>query len=104
LIPFLRNGLTLAANPIKLYEYFSYGLPVVSSRLPEVEMFGDLVYVADSPEDFADKLDTAAAERDESARSCRVAIAGKETWADRVLKLQAAFGKFSNQPASPDAV
>ncbi len=31
-------------------------------------------------------------------------MAGKETWADRVLKLQEAFGKLSSQQASPDAV
>src|SRR5262249_52885783 len=42
LIPFQVTPLTLATNPIKLYEYFSLGMPVVSSRLPEVEAFKDL--------------------------------------------------------------
>ena len=49
MIPFLVNDLTVATNPIKLYEYFSAGLPVISSRLPEVELYPDLVYIADSP-------------------------------------------------------
>src|SRR5262249_14601622 len=49
LIPFLVTPLTLATNPIKLYEYFSCGIPVVSSRLPEVEQFGGLAYFAATP-------------------------------------------------------
>jgi glycosyltransferase involved in cell wall biosynthesis len=41
LIPFLVNDLTRAVNPIKLREYLSAGLPVVSTPLPEIVPFAD---------------------------------------------------------------
>jgi glycosyltransferase involved in cell wall biosynthesis len=43
LIPFVINDFTSAINPLKLYEYLAVGLPVVSTRLPELERFGGLV-------------------------------------------------------------
>jgi hypothetical protein len=94
LIPFLRNELTVAANPIKLYDYFGYGLPVVSSDLPEVRMFGDLVYISRNPVDFAEKVEAAAAECDPSARQRRMDIACVETWTARAMALQTAFGRL----------
>lgn len=94
LIPFLRNELTLAANPIKLYEYFGHGLPVVSSDLPEVRMFGDLVYISRDSMDFAGKVEAAAAERDPSARQRRIDVARAETWTARAVALQTAFEKL----------
>ena len=94
LIPFLRNELTLAANPIKLYEYFSLGLPVVSTRLPEVELFGDLVYLADDPQSFASQVERAAEETGESLRERRMAIARQESWAARAEQLLVAFERI----------
>jgi len=91
LIPFLRNELTVAANPIKLYEYFSFGLPVVSARLPEVEMFGDLVYLAGDPGQFAEQVERAACEEDPSLRRRRMEIAQRESWAGRARQFQEAF-------------
>ncbi|MDH3223057.1 MAG: glycosyltransferase [Gemmatimonadota bacterium] len=40
LVPFRVNELTRAVNPIKLREYLSAGIPVVATRLPEVEAMG----------------------------------------------------------------
>lgn len=47
LIPFRIQGLTLSSCPIKLFEYFAMGKPVVSTKLDEVEKFKELTYIAD---------------------------------------------------------
>ena len=82
MIPFLVNDLTVATNPIKLYEYFSAGLPVVSSRLPEVELFPDLVYIADTPQEFSAVL-AQAVQEDVSLSTRRVSVSRRETWSAR---------------------
>jgi hypothetical protein len=87
MIPFLINDLTLATNPIKLYEYFSVGLPVVSARLPEVELYGDLVYLADSPAGFSTMSSAAMGEQDASLRHRRIDTARRETWQARAEHL-----------------
>jgi O-antigen biosynthesis protein len=87
-IPFLRNDLTVAANPIKLYEYFSCGLPVVSTRLPEVEQFADLVYLADNATDFTSQLERAAMENSAELRSRRREVALQENWISRAEQLR----------------
>jgi glycosyltransferase involved in cell wall biosynthesis len=87
LIPFRVNELTRATDPIKLYEYFSYGLPVISSRLPEVERFGDLVYVASNPEEFGAQVERALNESGVTLRERRLRIAEQETWLARARSL-----------------
>lgn len=87
LIPFVVNELTRAANPIKLYEYFSVGLPVASARLPEVEQFGELAYFGDSASSFADTVRAALAEDDPGKRARRIRVAEAETWEDRAERL-----------------
>jgi hypothetical protein len=52
LIPFRLNELTRAVNPIKLREYMSAGLPVVSTALPEVLRYRDFVSIAENAGDF----------------------------------------------------
>jgi O-antigen biosynthesis protein len=91
LIPFLVNGLTVATNPIKLYEYFSYGMPVVSARIPEVEAFGDLVYTASTPAEFAVQVRRALAEDDPARRARRMAIARQENWTARATAILTAL-------------
>lgn len=91
LIPFLLNDLTRATNPIKLYEYFSFGLPVVSTRLPEVETFADEVYLCSGPGEFAAQVRRAMLEENEGRRGRRKRIAETETWLARAKALTVAF-------------
>lgn len=87
MIPFLVNDLTLATNPIKLYEYFGAGLPVVSSRLPEVELYAELVYLADTPAAFSAVAENAMRESEASLRQRRILAARQETWSARAERL-----------------
>lgn len=87
MIPFLRNDLTAATNPLKLYEYFAVGLPVVSTALPEVELYKDLVYLANTPTEFSAMVAKAFHESDSSLRRARQEVALRETWAGRAQRL-----------------
>ena len=91
LIPFLRNDLTMGTNPIKLYEYFSYGLPVVGTALPEMEEFKALLYLYEEPHEFTAQLEKAVAEKDAFLRQSRIGIAHRESWNARVSQLLAGF-------------
>ncbi len=94
LIPFRIEPLTLMTNPIKLYEYLSLGLPVVSSPLPEAQAMEDLVYIADSPEAFAKQVATALREQDCPRRARRKELARHESWTARAAELLAEFVKL----------
>src|SRR5207248_1402000 len=97
MIPFRLTPLTLAVNPIKLYEYLACGLPVVSSALPEVRSFSDVVYIAQGSKDFVAKLELALTEPARRDESRRLAVR-RETWLDRCLQIEpfltSSRGKF----------
>lgn len=96
LIPFRINPLTLMTNPIKLYEYFSCGLPVVSTPLPEAQAMGDLVYVGANPADFARQVGRALKEDEPQQRARRREIALRESWTARARDISAEFGALTN--------
>lgn len=86
-IPFQRIPLTEATNPVKLYEYFACGMPVVSTRLPEVERYAGLVQLFDSPDGFTAAVERAMDEKDPGKRSARRAVAEREGWSVRCRDL-----------------
>ena len=90
-IPFLRMPLTLATNPLKLYEYFCLGIPVVSTRLPEIELFHDLVYLSEGADDFVRQLELAVTQDNPELRARRKAAAGYNTWRARCEQLNQRF-------------
>ena len=56
LIPFVLNDITLATSPLKLFEYFAGGKPVITTPLPECKVFPEVNIVRDARE-FAEALD-----------------------------------------------
>ncbi len=95
LLPFRVIELTLATNPVKVYEYLSAGRPVVSVDLPEIVQFGDLVYRAATREGFLDAVTSAMAEAGEDAMvGARRQFAAAQTWDRRALELDAAIAEL----------
>lgn len=84
IIPFRLTDLTRAVNPIKLREYLSAGLPVVSTPLPEVAPYRHLVRVADTPEAFVGACEAALIEAQADVtgrvRLARHDAMRQETW------------------------
>jgi hypothetical protein len=80
LIPFQVNELTIASNPLKLLEYLAFGLPVVSTDLPEVRKLQEVVYIAKGREDFINLIQEAIREDNSSKMQKRREIASKYSW------------------------
>ena len=92
LLPFRISPLTLATNPVKVYEYLSAGRPVVSVDLPEIRQFGDLVQVAGDREAFVAAVGEALfGPRDSAKIARRQAFAAEQTWAHRGAELMRAI-------------
>ncbi len=88
LIPFVLNELTDAVNPIKLREYLSAGLPVVSTALPEVVALGavDGLAVAADHQGFLDAVASAlASPRSVEGRRHASRAVATEGWGGRCL-------------------
>jgi len=86
-IPFRIEELTLKANPLKLREYLAAGLPVVSSDLPEVRKYSDVVRLAAGAEGFLREIEAALGERSEAAARARVEAMKHESWEARVEEI-----------------
>ena len=87
IIPFRIEELTLKANPLKLREYLAAGLPVVSSDLPEVRKYSDLVRLATGPDGFIRAIEAALADRSVPAARARVDAMKHESWEARVEEI-----------------
>lgn len=83
IIPFKINKLTKAAHPIKIYEYFAAGKPVVTTNMPELVMMKDLCYVVHDKNDFLAKLDIALVENNKDLVKKRMEYAEMNTWEKR---------------------
>ena len=87
IIPFRVDDLTTKANPLKLREYLAAGLPVVSSDLPEVRKYADVVRIAAGADGFIDAIEASLGERGEVAARTRIEAMKNESWEARVEEI-----------------
>jgi GT2 family glycosyltransferase len=95
LLPFKVIPLTLATNPVKVYEYLGAGKPVVAVDLPEMQQFGDLVYRAEAHDAFVARVRDAMREDSAGLAPMRMAFASEQTWVHRAEELDAAIASLA---------
>jgi GT2 family glycosyltransferase/glycosyltransferase involved in cell wall biosynthesis len=84
LLPFRVVPLTLATNPVKVYEYLAAGKPVVAVDLPEMAHFGGLVATAATRVEFVARIgETLAQPVDRARTAARRDYATTHTWQRR---------------------
>ncbi|MBU7317242.1 glycosyltransferase [Paenibacillus oleatilyticus] len=86
-IPFRITPVTVAANPVKAYEYLAAGKPVISTALPECQGMAPHVDIAESRGDFIRKVAERLDEPGDGA--ARISYALNHTWERRAREIDA---------------
>ncbi len=87
LLPYKLNTQVINSNPKKLREYLAGGKPVVSVRVREVEKYGEMVEIVDSPDDFVKAIRRAIDNDNESDRNRRIEAMREESWEQKVERI-----------------
>lgn len=88
IIPYRIDERMQFVNPLKLREYLSAGLPVVSTPVPEVRRYPALARIAATPDGFIAAVEQALREGTPERRAARSAAMATETWAARVATVE----------------
>jgi len=94
LIPYCVNDVTEAVYPVKLHEYLILGKPVVSTNLPELRPFVNVVRIAKTKGEFVRAIRRTLKENNEDSRKKRVEIAKENSWEKRVDQIKRIVTKY----------
>lgn len=82
LIPFTGSSISMTTNPVKVFEYFALGKPVVSSPLRELRGYANegILRVAEGEREFASAIRESLGKSDPHQSERRRAIARAHSW------------------------
>jgi glycosyltransferase involved in cell wall biosynthesis len=101
LIPYLLEGYTLTAYPLKLHEYLAAGRAIVSTALPELRPFSHVVRIAETRAEFISQIREALHDHGPQAIGARVAVARENTWENRVADMYRILQPFLSGSETP---
>jgi glycosyltransferase involved in cell wall biosynthesis len=87
LIPYRIDERMAFVNPIKLREYLSAGVPVVSTGVPEVRRYARWCAIADDRDAFVTAIEAALKDGGPEQRRARSRTMESETWSARVAEV-----------------
>lgn len=99
LIPYRIDERMAFVNPLKLREYLSAGLPVVSTAVPEVMRYPELCEIATTPDAMVTAIERALEKGSPEARRARSAAMVNETWAARVDQVSRTVEEIAQRKA-----
>lgn len=85
MIPFRIYSLTKSVNPTKLYEYLATGKPIISTNLPEIEKFQDIVYVTKTKQEFVSSIKKIITNEHNPQKS--FSLAEEHDWKEKASKM-----------------
>jgi teichuronic acid biosynthesis glycosyltransferase TuaH len=92
IIPFSINRVSVAANPVKMYEYLAAGKPVVTTDLPECHNHDGLVFPCKDISQFLQSIEKANSIPGIASKARAVAL--ENTWEIRFRTIQEEINKL----------
>ncbi len=86
IIPFVINDAMHAVNPLKLWEYFATGKPVISTPMDAIDVKFPYLRVASSSDEWIKNIRNAINEKDDKIKTMRVDLAHDNSWKKLILK------------------
>jgi len=77
---------TIFSHPIQFYEYMACGIPVISTKWPELESFESPAYLASTYEEFVRYIEDSIEENDQ-VRTRNIEFARNNSWENRFGRL-----------------
>ncbi|MDQ3367549.1 MAG: glycosyltransferase [Myxococcota bacterium] len=99
LIPYRIDDDVKFINPLKLREYLSAGVPVVSTPMPEVLPYEHLCQIAGTASDTVSAIERALRDSGPAARTMRSRAMASETWEARVAAVDRAVEEIALRKA-----
>ena len=97
IIPYNVDERMQFVNPLKMREYLSAGLAVVSTAVPEVTRYASLVQIASTPAEWITAIERALATNSLESRAARTAAMTTETWSARVAQVAKTIEQIAMQ-------
>jgi glycosyltransferase involved in cell wall biosynthesis len=88
---------TKHANPLKIREYLATGKPIVSITTPITIMMSELIYLADTKEDYLAAIERALREESDAKREARMNVVRGMSWDERFRQTVATVERFLAQ-------
>lgn len=102
-VGFMPYDCTIPKNlhcvPLKLFDYFARGMPVVSTPIVFLQEYDDLVYLGSTPDELSDAISRALREpADSPKRARRIAVAREHSIERSAQILAALLDELNTQP------
>lgn len=99
LIPFVNSNISASTDPIKLYEYFALGKPVVATRMLQLVPFDDglRLTIGDDAGEFAAEVRRFSLDPHPGAAVLRLKVANENSWTTKAEAMLAEIEKHINQ-------
>lgn len=98
IMPFVVNDIVLSVDPVKLYEYISFGKCIISVYYPEIERFGEYVYFYHTPEEYCELVSRLSESGfpPKYSRESQMKFLEENTWDKRFETITESIGKRIN--------
>jgi glycosyltransferase involved in cell wall biosynthesis len=103
IIPFKSGPISDATNPVKLYEYFALGKPVVATRLRTLEKYADghLLQTATKTDEFVEAIRFFLTQDSKNWQASRRQIAQQNSWLSKATTIiRSIESKVSETPGN----